>query len=1233
MVIEVFGTRWGKLSAMANDRPIASALERYGEWAQIEIEFLSQFLPENGIIVDAGAHVGIHSLAFARLSGKAEIHSFEPQPQLADLLKRNTDSFRERITVHQCAIGAANDRAFIPLLADKLDVNAGAQRLESEPGAGRTDVSLRSLDSFELSPVSFIKLDVEGCESRALLGASQTIARDRPVIYCEVNSIASASDILRIMQGQGYNAYFVSTAAFNPQNFGSELSNFFGVAHESALLLLPDDRAAPLIGRSTACSLVHDLDEFAQLFMKVPRYGDETDYDHDARRLKVERNMLREKIASHHEIAPKEDVISRSRAERDATEAELRNTRIERAHREQMLALARTEIQTLRDDLKVERQRYHALAPLLWKSDLAARRRSLVGTIARLFGQSELARTCRILTESGLFDRKWYKKTYGDVASSEHEPVVHYLLFGAFEGRKPNQVFDSAYYLRENPDVRLSGMNPLLHYIHYGEGEGRRPSADFDPTSFRKDHPSLPASGGLLLRHFLDVGDTRAPVLPPFRPVAPEWSAFEALVGASGNAAEVEAPLVDVIIPVYRGYDDTLSCILSVLTSRNTTPFDLIVIDDASPEPELSGALDRLAEMGLITLLRNERNLGFVGTVNRGMAMHDTRDVLLLNSDTLVFNDWLDRIRAHGTMPDIATVTPFTNSGTICSYPEFCRDNPSQLEISFSDIDRIAAAMNHRQAVDVPTGVGFCMYITRKALDGMGLFDVETFGKGYGEENDFCVRASANGFRNLHALDVFVFHSGETSFGADASKAKKAGLNALTTKHPGYLAEVERYIAADPAKTARTMLDVGRLLKRSTGHVTLCFTHKLGGGIERYLRDRAASPDSALLLAVPSSPTGGSIRLSGIDGTLALPNMREFDLERDVEDFVEFLRSIRVDAIEVHSTVGWSTRLLQFVPLAAQLLGVPFDFMTHDYVPICPQINLINQSGLYCGEQGHDQCRRCLNHLAKSPRVIHPDVAFSSMADIAGWRAEYKRFLEQAREIAAPSFDTAKRLQHYFPAIDIEVRPHKEPLNANACHVALRYRDGPLQVAIIGAIGAHKGAEILERCAEDAEQRGLPIHFTVIGYTSIPDLGCRPNVTVTGSYAENEVYDRLKEAGAHIAFLPSVWPETYCYTLSIAMAAGLPVCVFDLGAPAERLREGQGGILMPIAMMQEAHAINDTLIETIEVLTADRITAGLATLSWPFIESPALAGKRRLVSIEPVGRRLDVVSKERLLQN
>src|SRR5262249_29027489 len=161
----------------------------------------------------------------------------------------------------------------------------------------------------------------------------------------------------------------------------------------------------------------------------------------------------------------------------------------------------------------------------------------------------------------------------------------------------------------------------------------------------------------------------------------------------------------------------------SVLNSRNRTPFELIVVDDASPEASLKESLDRLADLKLITLLRNGRNLGFVATANRGMSLHEGRDVLLLNSYTLVFGVWLDRLRQHGIQADIASVTPFTNNGTICSYPKFCSDNLSELEVEFDEIDRMAAAVNCGQSVEVPTGVGFCMYISRKALDEIGLFD------------------------------------------------------------------------------------------------------------------------------------------------------------------------------------------------------------------------------------------------------------------------------------------------------------------------------------------------------------------------------------------------------------------------------------------------------------------------------------------------------------------------------
>ena len=274
------------------------------------------------------------------------------------------------------------------------------------------------------------------------------------------------------------------------------------------------------------------------------------------------------------------------------------------------------------------------------------------------------------------------------------------------------------------------------------------------------------------------------------------------------NGASCSEVLVDVIVPVYAGLSDTRRCLESVLGSRCKTPFRLLVINDASPEPELTQWLRQLAARDQrITLLENTDNLGFVATVNRGMQQSGTRDVLLLNSDTEVANDWLDRLRAaaYGDAR-VASVTPFSNNATICSFPRFCEVNPPP-DMGTAAMDALFAQTNLGQVVDVPTGVGFCMYIRRACLDEIGYFDVENFGKGYGEENDFCVRAAQAGWRNLHALDVFVLHAGGVSFGDSKSAREQAAMLTLRRLHPGYEPAVHAFLQLDPARDARQRVE------------------------------------------------------------------------------------------------------------------------------------------------------------------------------------------------------------------------------------------------------------------------------------------------------------------------------------------------------------------------------------------------------------------------------------------
>jgi GT2 family glycosyltransferase len=279
-------------------------------------------------------------------------------------------------------------------------------------------------------------------------------------------------------------------------------------------------------------------------------------------------------------------------------------------------------------------------------------------------------------------------------------------------------------------------------------------------------------------------------------------------------------PTVDVIVPVYNQCKLTLNCLSSVLGARNKTPFEVIVIDDASTDIELQNGLARLAKDNKITLLRNRENLGFTRSVNRGMRLHRDRDVILLNNDTLVFGDWIDRL--HGaaySAPRIASVNPLTNSSHISSYPFHGIPYNSDFEVTDAMLDSLASEVNADRVVVVHTTVGFCMYIQRAALDDLGLFDEYYFPYAYGEESDFCYRARKVGWKNLVAGNVFVRHFEGQSFGERRARLVAEALKVFKNLHPEYDALDRNFAKTDPNRQLRTNLHFGRL-KLLLGGVT-----------------------------------------------------------------------------------------------------------------------------------------------------------------------------------------------------------------------------------------------------------------------------------------------------------------------------------------------------------------------------------------------------------------------------
>ena len=265
------------------------------------------------------------------------------------------------------------------------------------------------------------------------------------------------------------------------------------------------------------------------------------------------------------------------------------------------------------------------------------------------------------------------------------------------------------------------------------------------------------------------------------------------------------AELPAVIIPVHNAPDELDRCLASV---QRTVPAgaEVIVIDDASTDNALVDVLNHWKHRTGPSwhFHYQETNLGFVGTVNRGMEL-TRHDVVLLNSDTETTPGWLKGLqRCLASDVSIATATPWTNNGEIASIPRFCVAN--SLPPSPEAVARVIAATGISGYPDLPTAVGFCMAVSRQALDSLGPFDEETFGRGYGEENDFSMRARNAGLRNVLCDDVYVAHTGGRSFGPLGLKPDESSMQRLLSLHPGYLQQVESFIKSDPLAKRREEL-------------------------------------------------------------------------------------------------------------------------------------------------------------------------------------------------------------------------------------------------------------------------------------------------------------------------------------------------------------------------------------------------------------------------------------------
>ncbi len=630
------------------------------------------------------------------------------------------------------------------------------------------------------------------------------------------------------------------------------------------------------------------------------------------------------------------------------------------------------------------------------------------------------------------------------------------------------------------------------------------------------------------------------------------------------------------LMPIYRGLLQTKAALASVLAAMPAGA-ELLVVDDASPEPALARHLDQLAGQGRINLRRHSENRGFCAAVNTGLDEAAGRDVLLLNADILLppgaIETMADLAYAHH---ETGTVTPLSNEASICSYPDAAGGNKMPDLPATTALNDMARALHGLRAVEIPTAVGFCMFIRHDCLAATGGFRAEIFAQGYGEENDFSLRARHLGFRHMAAPGAFVAHEGGVSFRAAARGLMARNLALLERLHPGYHALVQAHHEADPLKPSRTALDAQRLRqhKRRLGAV-LFISHSHGGGVARRVaEDMAAlqaSGRQALLLTTqfPKSPDKTPYPWPALlnDATLEDLCNLSFDLAHEQPRLLALLRDLQVKHVVLHHRLGHHESIAQL----AAALGVPQDIVVHDYASFCPRVNLLNRPDpsaplRYCGEPAEAGCIAC---------VRRADRGVQERISIRALRARSAAEFAAAAKVIIPSADTARRLQRYFPALTPQIQPWDE---ASAWPPpALPPPRARALVAVIGGIGPAKGFDVLLDCAADAKARALPLDFIVIGTSADDDKLLAAGIFVTGPYREGEAGALIRSLQPSLAFLPSIWPETWCYALSEAWAAGLRAVVFDLGAQGERMRQSKRGMALPLGLPPQR--INDVLCQ------------------------------------------------------
>jgi GT2 family glycosyltransferase/glycosyltransferase involved in cell wall biosynthesis len=640
-----------------------------------------------------------------------------------------------------------------------------------------------------------------------------------------------------------------------------------------------------------------------------------------------------------------------------------------------------------------------------------------------------------------------------------------------------------------------------------------------------------------------------------------------------------------IVVPIYNGALPVWKCLASL--QRFVAPMHRIILaDDCSPDLELAAQLAAFARANpQFQYCRRPSNLGYLANVNAAIAALEG-DVLLLNSDTEIGPECVERLqRAAYSGAQVAAACPLSDNATLLSLI------PANWLAAYSteSIQRACIAQARARFPQLPTLVGFCLYLRRDALRALGCFD-PFFAPGYGEEDDFAQRARAAGWHLVAAPDVFVRHSGGESFGRSEKvlALQRAHAARLSWRWPNYESDVRTWwrdwplrehaervrLALCPGAPTPRILHVLHRLTRIGG--TENFAHELMTALAHDAQHTVVAVDPVEIWAdCTDEVTTSGVRRMMFNASNIQANQKIAGLPSDLSDpalersFARLLSAGRFDLVHVHHLAGWNSLL---IPSLARALGVPVVFGLHCHFALCPDPEMFQlPSHMRCPKvhaEADATCERCIStqrqvRMGTVPAAIAPYLTARSVF----WR----RLLADCDVLIAPSQYLANRVIAAFPetAVQMQVIPHGVGQELASVHAEQqastskqaiskgRSHQNKLHIGFLGGNGARKGFALVRQLA--AASTDLPLYFTCFGApnAALATSKKHSNLTLAPTFAPSERAKHLQ--GLDLILLPSLVAETFSLVLSEANALTIPVIAANSGAFQERITHGVNG--------------------------------------------------------------------------